>query len=180
MLPFRRESRGVKRKNDYYYIIKLGIFQRKSEETRRHFPSGTFSPGRCRYPKIPYRYFLFCATRQRWFWVIDKKKKKVLCFLCKMPHKNRRIGKPAERLRRKATGPVIWQPAALPRSFLRASHQPFSRCGAFLFAVGAEKSNWGQYAKEDFYEKTIAQHDTGPRYDADHSASKCHNGVGGE
>lgn len=34
MLPFRGESRGVKRKNDYYYIIKPGIFQRKSEETR--------------------------------------------------------------------------------------------------------------------------------------------------
>ena len=32
MLPFRRENRGVKRKNDYYYIIKLGIFQRKSEK----------------------------------------------------------------------------------------------------------------------------------------------------
>ena len=27
----------MKRKNDYYYIIKLGIFQRKSEETRRRF-----------------------------------------------------------------------------------------------------------------------------------------------
>lgn len=35
MLPFRGENRGVKRKNDYYYIIKLGIFQRKSEKTRR-------------------------------------------------------------------------------------------------------------------------------------------------
>ena len=34
MLPFRRENRGVKRKNDYYYIIKLGIFQRKIEKTR--------------------------------------------------------------------------------------------------------------------------------------------------
>lgn len=34
MLPFRGENRGVKRKNDYYYIIKLGIFQRKNEETR--------------------------------------------------------------------------------------------------------------------------------------------------
>lgn len=28
--------------------------------------------------------------------------------------------------------------------------------------------------------KTIAQHDTGPQYDADHSANKRHNGVGGE
>ncbi|WP_460506943.1 hypothetical protein [Faecalibacterium duncaniae] len=65
----------MKRKNDYYYIIKPGIFQRKSEETRRRSPSGTFSPGRCRYPKMPYKYFLFCATRQRWFWVIEKKKK---------------------------------------------------------------------------------------------------------
>ena len=37
MLPFRGENRGVKRKNDYYYIIKLGIFQRKSEETCRRF-----------------------------------------------------------------------------------------------------------------------------------------------
>lgn len=37
MLPFRGESRGVKRKNDYYYIIKPGIFQRKSEKTRRCF-----------------------------------------------------------------------------------------------------------------------------------------------
>ena len=37
MLPFRGESRGVKRKNDYYYIIKLGIFQRKNEKTRRRF-----------------------------------------------------------------------------------------------------------------------------------------------
>lgn len=27
----------MKRKNDYYYIIKLGIFQRKSEKTRRRF-----------------------------------------------------------------------------------------------------------------------------------------------
>lgn len=45
MLPFRRENRGVKRKNDYYYIIKLGIFQRKSEETRHHSPNGTLLPG---------------------------------------------------------------------------------------------------------------------------------------
>lgn len=45
MLPFRGENRGVKRKNDYYYIIKLGIFQRKSEETRRLFPNGTLLPG---------------------------------------------------------------------------------------------------------------------------------------
>ena len=37
MLPFRGENRGVKRKNDYYYIIKLGISQRKSEKTRRCF-----------------------------------------------------------------------------------------------------------------------------------------------
>ena len=37
MLPFRGENRGVKRKNYYYYIIKLGIFQRKSEKTRRCF-----------------------------------------------------------------------------------------------------------------------------------------------
>ena len=35
----------MKRKNDYYYIIKLGIFQRKSEETRHHFPKGTLLPG---------------------------------------------------------------------------------------------------------------------------------------
>jgi len=35
----------VKRKNDYYYIIKPGIFQRKSEETRHHFPNGTLLPG---------------------------------------------------------------------------------------------------------------------------------------
>ena len=35
----------MKRKNDYYYIIKLGIFQRKSEETRHHFPNGTLLPG---------------------------------------------------------------------------------------------------------------------------------------
>lgn len=66
----------MKRKNDYYYIIKPGIFQRKNEETRRHSPSGTFSPGRYRYPKMPYKHCRFCATRQRWFWVIDKKKKK--------------------------------------------------------------------------------------------------------
>lgn len=45
MLPFRGENRGVKRKNDYYYIIKLGIFQRKNEETRHHFPNGTLLPG---------------------------------------------------------------------------------------------------------------------------------------
>ena len=45
MLPFRRENRGVKRKNDYYYIIKPGIFQRKNEETRHHFPNGTLLPG---------------------------------------------------------------------------------------------------------------------------------------
>jgi len=45
MLPFRRENRGVKRKNDYYYIIKPGIVQRKSEETRHHFPNGTLLPG---------------------------------------------------------------------------------------------------------------------------------------
>ena len=35
----------MKRKNDYYYIIKLGIFQRKIEETRYHFPNGTLLPG---------------------------------------------------------------------------------------------------------------------------------------
>lgn len=45
MLPFRGENRGVKRKNDYYYIIKLDIFQRKNEETRHHFPNGTLLPG---------------------------------------------------------------------------------------------------------------------------------------
>lgn len=45
MLPFRGENRGVKRKNDYYYIIKLDIFQRKSEKTRRLFPNGTLLPG---------------------------------------------------------------------------------------------------------------------------------------
>lgn len=45
MLPFRGENRGVKRKNDYYYIIKLDIFQRKNEETRRLFPNGTLLPG---------------------------------------------------------------------------------------------------------------------------------------
>ena len=45
MFPFRGENRGVKRKNDYYYIIKLGIFQRKIEETRHHFTNGTLLPG---------------------------------------------------------------------------------------------------------------------------------------
>lgn len=45
MLPFRGENRGVKRKNDYYYIIKLGIFQRKIEETRHHFPNGALLLG---------------------------------------------------------------------------------------------------------------------------------------
>ena len=35
----------MKRKNDYYYIIKLGIFQRKNEETRCLFPNGTLLPG---------------------------------------------------------------------------------------------------------------------------------------
>ena len=35
----------MKRKNDYYYIIKLGIFQRKNEETHRLFPNGTLLPG---------------------------------------------------------------------------------------------------------------------------------------
>ena len=34
----------MKHKNDYYYIIKLGIFQRKSEKTRHHFPNGTLLP----------------------------------------------------------------------------------------------------------------------------------------
>ena len=34
----------MKRKNDYYYIIKLGIFQRKNEETRRLFPKRNTSP----------------------------------------------------------------------------------------------------------------------------------------
>lgn len=89
----------MKRKNDYYYIIKLGIFQRKSEETRRHSPSGTFSPGRCRYPKMPYKYFLFCATRQRWFWVVDKKKKKKKFYdfyvRCHIKQKNRQTSRKA-------------------------------------------------------------------------------------
>lgn len=44
MLPFRGENRGVKRKNDYYYIIKLDIFQRKSEETTPSFPKRNTSP----------------------------------------------------------------------------------------------------------------------------------------
>ena len=35
----------MKRKNDYYYIIKLGIFQRKSEKTRHHSPNETLLPG---------------------------------------------------------------------------------------------------------------------------------------
>ena len=96
MLPFHRENRGVKRKNDYYYIIKPGIFQRKSEETRRRSPSGTFSPGRCRYPKMPYKYFLFCATRQRWFWVIEKKKKFYdFCVRCHIKQKNRQTSRKA-------------------------------------------------------------------------------------
>ena len=34
----------MKRKNDYYYIIKLGIFQRKNEETRHHPPKRNTSP----------------------------------------------------------------------------------------------------------------------------------------
>lgn len=86
MLPFRRESRGVKRKNDYYYIIKLGIFQRKSEKTRHHSPNGTLLPGRCCYPKMSYKHCRFCATHQRCFGVIDKKKKKFydFCVRCHM------------------------------------------------------------------------------------------------
>ena len=34
----------MKRKNDYYYIIKPGIVQRKNEETRRLFPKRNTSP----------------------------------------------------------------------------------------------------------------------------------------
>ena len=70
-----------------------------------------------------------------------------------MPHKNRRIGKTAERLRRKATGPVIWQPAAHPRSFLRASHQPFSRCGAFCVCGGCREEYFWVFAKRRIFMK---------------------------
>lgn len=70
----------MKRKNDYYYIIKLGIFQRKSEETRRLFPNGTLLPGTMRLSQNAKKHCCFCATRQRCFWVIDKKKKKFYDF----------------------------------------------------------------------------------------------------
>lgn len=167
----------MKRKNDYYYIIKPGIFQRKSEETRRLFPNGTLLPGTMRLSQNAKKHCCFCATRQRCFLVIDKKKKKVLRFLCKLPHKNRRVGKPVERLRRKAKGPGIWQPAALSQPYRtwaspqgavdsqstkrRALYQPFGRCGA-LFALCGHSYILGViHKRRAFYEKAVRQLVTG-------------------
>ena len=149
-LPFRRESRGVKRKNDYYYIIKLGIFQRKSEETCHHFPNGTLLPGEMPLSENVIQTLSLLCNLPKMLWGCWQKKKKVLWFLCKMPRWNRKNGKPVERLRRKAKGPGIWQPAALSQPYRtwaspqgavdsqstkrRALYQPFGRCGA-LFAL---------------------------------------------
>ena len=112
---------------------------------------------------FPHYTFLFCTLFQIYFRHIDKKKKRVSYPVqYAIPAKNWRIGKPVERLRRKATracnmaasrtlfspGKVIWNlappcedaSASLQESEraaglqgFRALYQPFGRCGALLF-----------------------------------------------
>ena len=70
----------MKRKNDYYYIIKPGIFQRKNEETRRRSSSGTFSPGDAAIRKCHTDTSSFVQLAKDGFWLLTKKKKKFYDF----------------------------------------------------------------------------------------------------
>lgn len=114
------------------------------------FPKRNTSPrGNEAIQNAPKILLIFVQLAKYDLWLLTKKKK-VLCFLYKVPHENKRVGKPVERLRRKAAGPVIWQPAALSQPYRtwaspqgavdsqstkrRALYQPFGRCGA-LFAL---------------------------------------------
>lgn len=72
-----------------------------NEKTRKHAiisQTEHFSPGRCRYPKMLYKHCRFCATHQRCFGVIDKKKKKKFydfCVRCHIKQKNRQTSRKA-------------------------------------------------------------------------------------
>lgn len=87
----------MKRKNDYYYIIKLGIFQRKNEETRRHSPSGTFSPGDAAIRKCHTDTSSFVQLAKDGFGLLTKKKKKFydFCVRCHIKQKNRQTSRKA-------------------------------------------------------------------------------------
>ena len=66
----------MKRKNDYYYIIKLGIFQRKNEETRRLFPKRNTSPrGDAAIRKCHTNTVDFVQLTKDDLWLLTKKKK---------------------------------------------------------------------------------------------------------
>ena len=71
----------MKRKNDYYYIIKLGIFQRKSEETRRLFPNGTLLPGTMRLSQNAKNTAAFVQLAKGDFGLLKKKKKSFMIFV---------------------------------------------------------------------------------------------------
>ena len=66
----------MKRKNDYYYIIKLGIFQRKSEETHRLFPNGTLLPGEMLLSENAIQTLSLLCNLPKMIWGFLKKKKK--------------------------------------------------------------------------------------------------------
>ena len=70
----------MKRKNDYYYIIKLGIFQRKSEETHRS-PRGDAAIRKCHTNTAT-----FVQLAKDVFGLLTKKKKKSydFCVKCHM------------------------------------------------------------------------------------------------
>ena len=76
----------MKRKNDYYYIIKLGIFQRKSEETRRLFPNGTLLPGEMLLSENFIQTLSFLCNSLKMLWGLLTKKKKFydFCVRCHM------------------------------------------------------------------------------------------------
>ena len=70
----------MKRKNDYYYIIKPGIFQRKSEETRHHFPNETPPRGDAAIRKCHTNTVAFVQLTKDALGLLKKKKKKFYDF----------------------------------------------------------------------------------------------------
>lgn len=70
----------MKRKNDYYYIIKPGIFQRKNEETRHHFPNETPPRGDAAIRKCHTNTAAFVQLAKDALGLLTKKKKKFYDF----------------------------------------------------------------------------------------------------
>lgn len=80
----------MKRKNDYYYIIKPGIFQRKNEKTCYRSPNGTLLPRVMRISKMYKKTLLvFVQLAKDDLWLLTKKKKKfyAFCVKCRMKTK---------------------------------------------------------------------------------------------